>query len=291
LEYFLSQLVNGLAIGSVYALIAVGYSIIYGILQLMNFAHGDVYMVGTFIALSLIVATKSVFVTVVLASLAGAMIGASIERVAYRPLRAAHRAAPMISAVGAALILRNSAQLMWGTKTYHFPSLLPSRFIQVGDVGISTLSVSIFVIALVLMTVVGITVQKTKIGMAVRCVSQSIPTALLMGIPVSKIITVVYAIGASLGVAAGILFATYYNSVFIGMGFLGTMKAFTAGLLGGLGNIYGACLGGVLLGVIEAMSSGFISSAYRDAISFGVLIVVLILKPSGLLGTQISEKV
>ncbi|NPV69096.1 MAG: branched-chain amino acid ABC transporter permease [Firmicutes bacterium] len=283
-QYVLSQLANGLAMGSIYALIAIGYSIIYGILKLMNFAHGDTYMFGTFVALSVILATASVPAMILGACVCGALIGFSIERFAYRPIRGSHQAAPMISAVGAALVLRNSAQLVWGTKTYPFPEVIPRYFYEVGGVRFSTMEITIFGIALILMLVVGLLVERTKIGIAVRCVAQSIPTSQLMGIPVNKIISIVYSLGAVLGVAAGILFAAYYNSVFIGMGFLGTMKAFTAGLLGGLGNIYGAFLGGILLGLMEALASGFISSAYRDAISFGVLIVLLLFKPTGLLG-------
>lgn len=291
LDYFLQQLANGLAAGSVYALVAVGYSLIYGILELINFAHGDIYMFGTFIALITFVTTRSFWLAVVAAALVGGAVGMSVERIAYRPLRTANRIAPMISAVGAALIIRNLAQVIWGTRTYPFPSVLPQRIIEVGGISISTLQIAIFAIALALMAMLSTLVKKTKMGQAVRCVAQDIPTSRLMGIPVNRIISMVYGVGATLGVVGGVLFAIYYNSVFIGMGFLGTMKAWTAAIIGGIGNMYGAFIGGLLLGVIESLASGYISSAYRDAISFAILIVVLIIKPNGLLGKQIAEKV
>jgi branched-chain amino acid transport system permease protein len=289
-DYFLTQLVNGLAMGSIYAMMSVGYSIIYGILELINFAHGDLCMVGIFVALTLLLATGNPFIAIVGACLAGALIGVVVERFAYRPVRRASRAAPFVSAVGAALVLRNIAQLIWGTKTIHFPSLIPVTFVTVGSVRIPGLALTIFGLAALTMIIVVLLVNRTKIGLAVRCVSQNITAAHLMGMPVSRIITIVYAIGAAIGVLGGVLYSTYYNSVFIGLGFQTTVKAFTASLLGGLGNMYGAFLGGILLGVIESLSAGFISSAFRDAIGYGILIIVLVLKPSGLLGMRVSEK-
>jgi branched-chain amino acid transport system permease protein len=289
-DYFLTQLVNGLAMGSIYAMMAVGYSIIYGILELINFAHGDLCMVGVFVALSLLVVTGNPFIALTGACLTGAIVGIFVERFAYRPVRSASRAAPFVSAVGAALVLRNIAQSIWGTKTVHFPSLIPVSFITVGTVKIPGLSLTIFALAAATMLIVVILVNRTKVGLAVRCVSQNIPAARLMGMPVGRIITIVYAIGAAVGVLGGVLYATYYNSVFIGLGFQTTVKAFTASLLGGLGNMYGAFLGGILLGVMESFSAGFISSAFRDAIGYGILIIVLVLKPSGLLGMRVSEK-
>jgi branched-chain amino acid transport system permease protein len=291
LDYFLSQLVNGLAMGSIYALLSVGYSIIYGILQLINFAHGDLCMVGAFVALSILTATGNVFLALLGACLAGALTGLFVERYAYRPVRKASRAAPFVSAVGAALILRNAAQLIWGSKTIHFPAIIPARFFELGPIRISGLSIYILLFAAAIMLAVVILVKKTRIGLAVRCVSQNIPAAYLMGMPVNTIIAIVYAFGAAVGVFGEIFFASYYSSIFIGMGFLGTVKAFTAALLGGLGNMYGAFLGGIILGVVEALSAGFISSAFRDAIAYGVLIIALVLAPSGLFGVRSAEKV
>ena len=291
MDYFLSQMVNGLAMGSIYALLSVGYSIIYGILQLINFAHGDLCMVGAFVALSILAATGNVFLALLGACLAGALTGLLVERFAYRPVRTASRAAPFVSAVGAALILRNVAQLIWGTKTIHFPAVIPVQFFELGPVKISGLSIYILLFAAAIMLTVVVLVKKTRIGLAVRCVSQNIPAAYLMGMPVNTIIAIVYAFGAAVGVFGEVFFASYYSSIFIGMGFLGTIKAFTAALLGGLGNMYGAFLGGIILGVVEALSAGFISSAFRDAIAYGVLIVALVLAPAGLFGVRSAEKV
>jgi branched-chain amino acid transport system permease protein len=290
-EYFLSQLVNGLAMGSIYALLSVGYSIIYGILQLINFAHGDLCMVGAFVSLSILATTGNVFLALIGACLAGALTGLFVERYAYRPVRKASRAAPFVSAVGAALILRNSAQLIWGTKTMHFPAIIPARFFDLGTIKVSGLSIYILVFAAIIMLVVVMLVKKTRIGLAVRCVSQNIPAAHLMGMPVNRIIAIVYAFGAAVGVFGEVFFAAYYSSIFIGMGFIGTVKAFTASLLGGLGNMYGAFLGGIILGLVEALSAGFISSAFRDAIAYGVLIIALVVTPSGLFGMRAAEKV
>jgi branched-chain amino acid transport system permease protein len=274
-EYFLSQLVNGLAMGSIYALLSVGYSIIYGILQLINFAHGDLCMVGAFVSLSILAATGNVFLALIGACLAGALTGLFVERYAYRPVRKASRAAPFVSAVGAALILRNAAQLIF----------------DLGTIKVSGLSIYILVFAAIIMLVVVMLVKKTRIGLAVRCVSQNIPAAHLMGMPVNRIIAIVYAFGAAVGVFGEVFFAAYYSSIFIGMGFIGTVKAFTASLLGGLGNMYGAFLGGIILGLVEALSAGFISSAFRDAIAYGVLIIALVVTPSGLFGMRAAEKV
>ncbi|MGE5485595.1 MAG: branched-chain amino acid ABC transporter permease [Ignavibacteriales bacterium] len=291
LDYFLQQLANGLAAGSVYALVAVGYSLIYSILELVNFAHGDIYMFGSFVVLTVYLVTKNFALAVVVGAAVSCTVGMTVERIAYRPVRGANRVAPMISAVGAALIIRNLAQVLWGTRTYPFPAVLPQRMIQIGNVTMSTLQISIFGLAMALMIVFSLLVNKTKLGCAVRCVAQDIPTSRLMGIPVNRIISLVYGAGAVLGVFGGVLFAVYYNSVFIGMGFLGTMKAWTAAIIGGIGNIYGACLGGLLLGIVECLASGYISSAYRDAISFGLLIIVLLIRPSGIMGRRVAEKV
>jgi len=291
MEYALQQLVNGLAAGSVYAMVAVGYSLIYGALQLINFAHGDIYMFGTFVAVMMLSMTNSMWLAIVIAIVASGVIGMTVERVAYRPVRASNRIAPMISAVGAALIIRNLAQVFWGTRTYPFPSVIPYKFFTIGTITLSTLQITLLILALFCMWVLTEMLKRTKIGQAIRCVAQDIPTAQLMGIPVNRIISLIYGVGAMLGAVGGILFAIYYNSVFIGMGFLGTMKAWTAAVIGGIGNMYGAFVAGILLGVVESLASGYISSAYRDAISFGLLILVLVLRPNGLFGKQVAEKV
>lgn len=289
-NYVVKQLLNGLAIGSIYALIAVGYNMVYGILELINFAHGDIYMFGTFIALTLLVNHVPVLLAVLLACLIGGLIGVVIERLAYRPIRNAPRVVPMISAVGAALILRNLAQLIWGTETKPFPELFPTQIVEVGEIQFSTLQVFILVLSLSLTGLFALFVQKTKVGKATRSVAQDIPASRLMGIEVNKIIQFVYFAGGFLGVAAGVLFAMYY-AVWIGMGFLGTMKAWIACIIGGIGSLQGAFIGGLLLGIMEAFISGFVSSAYRDAICYGIVMAVLIVRPMGIFGRQIAEKV
>lgn len=291
MEYFLTQLINGLAIGSIYALLSVGYSVIYSILKLINFAHGDLCMVGAFMCFTILSLGGNVFIALILTCAFGAVLGFLVERLAYRPVRSASRAAPFVSAVGTAMIMRGLSQLFWGSKMQAFPQILPVKMFRFGEVSISGLSLSILAVAAVIMVLVTLFVQKTRAGLAIRCVSQNIPASFLMGIPVNRTIAIVYAFGAAVGVIGEIFFATYYSSIFIGMGFMGTVKAFTASLLGGLGNLYGAFLGGIILGIVEALGSGFISSGYRDAIAYAVLILVLILKPSGIFGIKAAEKV
>jgi branched-chain amino acid transport system permease protein len=288
--YFIQQLINGLAAGSIYALIAVGYNMVYGMLELINFAHGDIYMFGTFIALSLLVDHFPVPIAIVLACLAGGLTGVLVERVAYRPVRNAPRVVPMLSAVGAALVLRNVAQLIWGTSTRPFPELFPTHMIAIGGINVNSLQIIIMFLALGLTGIFALIMNKTKLGKATHCVAQDIPAAKLMGIEVNWIITFVYLAGGFFGVAGGILFSMSY-ATWIGMGFLGTMKAWIACIIGGIGSLKGAFVGGLLLGVTEAFISGFISSAYRDAIAYGLVIIVLVVWPKGIFGRQIAEKV
>lgn len=290
INYLIKQLLNGLAAGSIYALIAVGYNMVYGILELVNFAHGDVYMFGTFIALALLLGHVPVILAVLLACIAGGLIGVLVERVAYRPVRNAPRVVPMISAVAAALVLRNVAQLIWGTETMPFPELLPTRMVQIGEIEFNSLQVIILAIALSLTAVFALIVRRTKLGKATRSVAQDIPASKLMGIEVNRIIQFVYFAGGFFGVAAGILFSMYY-AIWIGMGFLGTMRAWIACIIGGIGSLQGAFVGGLLLGVFEALMSGFVSSAYRDAFTYGLVMIILIVRPMGIFGRQVAEKV
>ena len=291
MEYLLTQIINGLAIGSIYALLSVGYSIIYSILNLINFAHGDLCMVGVFICASIIALTGNVFFALVAACVLGAVLGLLVEKLAYKPVRKASRAAPFVSAVGVAMIMRGFAQVGWGSSMQSFPQIIPFKVFHIGDISISGLAVNICLIAAVIMVLVSVFVQKTRVGLSIRCVSQNIQASNLVGIPVDRIISIVYAFGAAIGVLGMIFYATYYQSIFIAMGFAATVKAFTASLLGGLGNLYGAFLGGIILGLAEALGAGFISSGYRDAIAYGVLILVLIIKPTGIFGVKASEKV
>jgi len=289
MEYFAKQLINGLALGSIYALVAVGYNMVYGILQLINFAHGDIYMFGSFISLSLSRIKIPFAIGGPLAALAGGLTALVVERVAYRPVRGANRIVPMISAVGAALVIRNVALLVWGPETFSHPKVIPANPISIGPFTFNTLQLVILVLATALMGLFMLLVRSTKLGKATRAVSQDIPTARLMGIEANRIIQLVYFAGGFLGVAGGILFSMYY-AIWIGMGFLGTMKAWTAVVLGGIGSLKGAFVGGMLLGLAEAFISGYISSAYRDAISFGILMLVLLVRPTGLFGQQLAQR-
>lgn len=290
MNYFIKQLINGLAAGSIYALIAVGYNMVYGILGLVNFAHGDVYMFGTFIALSLLENYFPIPVAILLACVAGGVLGMLVERVAYRPVRNAPRVVPMISAVAAALVLRNIAQLIWGTQTVPFPALIPDQTIHLGTADVSSLQLIIMSIALSLTAVFALIVRKTKVGKATRSVAQDIPASSLMGINVNRIITYVYFAGGFFGVAGGILFSMYY-AIWIGMGFLGTMSAWIACIIGGIGSLEGAFTGGILLGLFQALASGYISSSYRDALTYALVMIILLVRPKGIFGRQVAEKV
>jgi branched-chain amino acid transport system permease protein len=290
LDYIAKQVLNGLAAGSIYALVAVGYNMVYGILGLINFAHGDIYMVGTFVVLTLVWQGLPFPLALLLGCLAAGIVALVVERVAYRPVRDAPRVVPMLSAVGVAWIMRNIAQLVWGTETYPFPEMLPARTIMVGDLRLNTLQLIIFALAISLMLILMVLVKMTKLGKATRSVAQDIPAARLMGIPVNRIIQLVYFLGGFLGVIGGVLFSMYY-AVWIGMGFLGTMMAWIACIIGGIGSLEGALIGGLLLGLGQALISGFVSSAYRDAIAYGIIMVVLVVKPTGIFGRQMAEKV
>jgi branched-chain amino acid transport system permease protein len=257
----------------------------------MNFAHGDVYMVGSMLVGVLILDTGVPVVPAVLAGIAtGALLAVLIERVAYRLLRFEDRSISMITAVGAALVLRNLAEYLWEARTHPFPSLLGTQVIAFAGLHITTGHAGVVVVTLVVIGAFNLFLRYTQMGKAILFVAQDVSTSALMGIPVDRTILVVYALGGALGVAGGILFGSIYNSVYPWMGFTGTMKAFTAAVIGGIGNLTGAMVGGFLLGVVEVLASGYISSAYRDAISFALLIVVLLFKPSGLFGSRAAEQ-
>lgn len=263
---------------------------VYGLLEMINFAHGDLYMFGSFVALSLLATGLPIPIVLLAACLVGGLIGVLIERVAYRPVRDAPRIVPMITALAAALVLRNIAQVVWGAQPKPFPRVLPSGILTISTFRVPVVPLVVFAIALALMALFSLIVQRTKLGLAIRCVSQDITVAGYMGIPINGIVVLVYFLGSFLGVASGILFGFYYNTVSISMGFIGTLKAWTAAIIGGIGSIEGAFVGGLLLGIVEALIAGFISSGYRDAISFFLLILILIVKPTGIFGRQIAKK-
>jgi len=289
--------VNGITLGGVYALIAVGYTMVYGVIQLINFAHGEVYMLGAFLAYTLVaVLGMPFFPAFILTLLICALLGVILDFVAYRPLRKAPRLAALITAIGMSIFLQNMALLIWGSQIKSYPrDMLPAFFsdaaITFADVSLSWLQLFILAITLLSMIILHLTIHKTRIGMAMRAISQDKTASALMGIGVNRVISFTFAIGSAMGGMAGILVGLYYNAIFPTMGYVAGIKAFAAAVLGGIGSVPGAMLGGGVLGIAEVMGAGYISSEYRDGISYAVMIAVILFKPSGLIGKQTGEKV
>ncbi|OGF18188.1 MAG: ABC transporter permease [Candidatus Eisenbacteria bacterium RBG_16_71_46] len=297
---FFQQLVNGITWGSVYALIALGYTMVYGILKLINFAHGDVYMLGAFFAYYsarwLGVAehpTPLHALGVLLLAMAGcAVVGIVIERAAYKPVRRSSRLAALITAIGVSLLLENAGILIFGPDPKFFPQIIPSTNIALGGgVTISNQQVIILVVSVVLMIGLRFIVLKTRVGKAMQAVSHNHTAAALMGISVDRIITFTFMIGSMLAAAAGVLVALQNPKIEPLMGIMPGLKAFVAAVLGGIGNIPGAVIGGLIMGIAEVMVVGYLSPTYRDAIAFVLLIVILLVRPAGILGRNVAEKV
>ena len=300
MDTFIQQIINGLVLGSLYALIALGYTMVYGILNLINFAHGDVLMVGALTALSSILLLKAQFPDLPgwVLMIAGTLVAIPtcvvtsliIERVAYRPLRGAPRLAPLITAIGVSIVLQTVAMLIWGRNYMTFPTLLPSE--PFNFLGATAPVTKVLVIGLMTL------VNKSKLGRAMRATAENPRVAGLMGVDPNFVIMVTFAIGASLAAVAGVMLAATYSVAHFYMGFMPGLKAFTAAVLGGIGNIPGAMLGGLLLGLIEALGAGYIGqltggilgSHYQDVFAFIVLCTVLILRPSGLLGERVADR-
>ncbi|HPU01321.1 MAG: branched-chain amino acid ABC transporter permease [Firmicutes bacterium] len=289
---FIQQLVNGLILGSTYALIALGYTMVYGIIELINFAHGEIYMFGAFAGLLLVTVLKvPFFLAFFLAMALAALLGMTVEFLAYRPLRHSTRLAALISAIGASIFLQNLALLIMGAQPYTFPSPVEAKVYQTPFFTISRLEIIILIFSFLLMIALTLFIQRTKIGKAMRAVAQDKDTASLMGININQIITVTFAIGSALGAASGVMVGIYFRTVTFSMGLMPGLKGFVAAVLGGIGNIPGAMMGGILLGITETIGAAYISSQYRDAVAFALLIMVLLLKPTGLLGRPVQEKV
>lgn len=293
LEVFLQQLINGISLGSIYALIALGYTMVYGIVQLINFAHGDIYMVGAYLGFFATAVLGWSFVpALLLAMVVCAILGMVIEKLAYTPLRNAPRIAALITAIGVSLFLEYGMMLMVTPQVRTFPQVLPEvQYKLFGDLVITNRQIIILVVTVALMVLLQYIVHKTKIGKAMRAVSHDKQTAQLMGINVNKTISATFAIGSALAAAAGVLVGIYYNAINPLMGIMPGLKAFVAAVLGGIGIIPGAMTGGFLLGIVEAMVSGYGKSLYRDPVAFIILIIILIVKPAGLFGKNVREKV
>jgi branched-chain amino acid transport system permease protein len=306
MDIFLQQIINGLVLGSIYALVALGYTMVYGILGLINFAHGDIVMVGALVALTVIhtLFGGSVPVAVILtgatvaAMLVCMVLGFTIERVAYRPLRRAPRLAPLITAIGVSILIQYTAALVWSKQYISLPAIVRTTQFTIGGASFTDLQIFIFVLACAVMAALLWFIKNTRIGKAMRATEQNPDVAGLMGIDVNRIISITFLIGSGLGAIAGVMVVLYYGLGHYYMGFILGLKAFTAAVLGGIGKVNGAMLGGVLLGLIESLASGYIGdltggilgSNYRDVFAFLVLVVVLVFRPSGLIGEPASER-
>lgn len=294
-ELLFQVTVDALSVGSVYALIAMGYNLVYGILGQLNFAHGDVYTVGCFVAFTLSVSGVNPILAIILGVCAGALVNLIVERFAYRPLRkkGSNRIAPTISAVGIAYIMRNIVQLKWGPQTYAFDmKIIQSRSLQIGNVYIGTLQIWILFIAVAIMILMTLALKKTRWGQAITSISQDIAAASLMGIRTDRIIAIIYGLGAALGVMGGILFCSYYGFIYMGIGFaFGTMKAWMATIWGGIGSLKGAIVGALCLGIIETFVGAYLSTTYKDVIVWFVFIVFIMIRPHGLFPQEVAEKV
>ncbi|MGL5729450.1 MAG: high-affinity branched-chain amino acid ABC transporter permease LivH [Plesiomonas sp.] len=300
--YFLQQLLNGLTIGSTYALIAIGYTMVYGIIGMINFAHGEVYMIGSYVAFLAIGLLMMLGIDSSVLLIGGAFLvaivitsayGWSIERVAYRPVRSSKRLIALISAIGMSIFLQNYVRLAQGSRDLAIPHLAEGgwRFGPAGETSISYMQVTIWVVTFVAMLVLTLFIRHSRMGRACRACAEDIKMANLLGINTHQVISLTFVIGAAMAAVAGVLLGTYYGVVNPYVGFIAGLKAFTAAVLGGIGSIPGAMLGGLLLGVVEALTAGYISSEYKDIMSFALLIGVLLFMPTGILGRPEVEKV
>jgi branched-chain amino acid transport system permease protein len=306
LDVFLQQLINGISLGGIYALIALGYTMIYGIIELINFAHGDVYTLGTFFSLAILtllgvtgIVTGPMLIVVVIVTMLGAMIacglvGVIIERLAYRRLRNAPRLAPLITAIGMSFILENVMQYWRGPSPIPFPDVIPNPDVHLGVVTVATKQIIVVVLAVALMIVLRAFVYRTKLGKAMRATAQDREAAQLMGIDINTTIALTFLIGSALAGAAGFVSGVYYGSTWFFNGFGAGLKAFTAAVLGGIGNLTGAALGALLIGLIQAFNEGLSwhtpGSDWTESITFAILILVLVFRPQGLLGEATADR-
>lgn len=307
MEILPQQIANGLVLGSIYALIALGYTMVYGILGLINFAHGEVTMMGAMICITLLNTLLATFQLPPLATLAIVisismllclLLGISIERIAYRPLRRAPRLAPLITAIGVSIVLQNFAMIIWGRGYQRFPDIFSSQSIHILGATLTIVKVAIVLITAITLAGLWVLVNRSSIGRAMRATAQNPQVAQLMGVPTDRIISSTFAVGSALGALAGIMVAANYGQADPYMGFMLGLKAFSAAVLGGIGNLAGAVVGGLLLGLLESLGAGYIGtftgdvlgSHYQDIFAFLVLILVLVFRPSGLLGERVAER-
>lgn len=289
---FFQQIINGISLGSIYALIALGYTMVYGIMRLINFAHGDIYMLGAYVGFFVTMQLQMGFFPALICSMVVIGItGVLIEKLVYKPLRSSSKISILITAIGMSLFIEYTTMYFLTPQPRTFPPVLPNTIFHLGDIIVSFQQLVILCSTVVLMLLLWYIVQYTKMGKAMRAVSYDTDAALLMGINVDHVISFTFALGSALAGAAGVLVGIYYNTIDPLMGIMPGLKAFIAAVLGGIGIIPGAMMGGLILGVVEALVSGFISSTFRDAAAFGILIVILLIKPTGLLGKNETEKV
>jgi len=323
-DIFVQQLVNGLTLGAVYAVVALGYTMVYGIIQLINFAHGEVVMIGAMVAFSVIKRLADAGLPPVVVVLIGTacavpvcmVVGYAMERLAYRPLRRAPRLAPLITAIGVSIVLQHVAMLIWSRNVLAFPQIIPAVSFTIAGASVTGVQVAIIGVCLVIMGALALLVYRTSLGRAMRATAQNPQVAALMGVDVNRVIATTFVIGAALAAVAGVLVGTYYGLAQYTMGSVLGLKAFAAAVLGGIGNIPGAMLGGLLLGVVEALGAGYIGdltdlcnygigpaescadgghfvlfgSNYQDVFAFLVLILVLVFRPSGILGERVGDR-
>ncbi len=308
MDIFLQQLINGLVLGSMYALVALGYTMVYGVLNLINFAHGEILMIGAMTGWTLLQLIQKfmpqlpgmvqLIIAIVGAIPVCVIVSVLIERIAYRRLRDAPRLAPLITAIGISILLQTLAMMIWGRNPLPFPQVLPAAPLHVMGALITTTQIVLLVLAMVSMICLALLVERTRMGRAMRAVAENPRIAALMGVDANRVIVFTFAIGAALAAVAGVMWAANYASAQFAMGFTPGLKAFSAAVLGGIGNIYGAMLGGIVLGLIESLGAGYIGdltggvlgSHYQDIFAFIVLILVLTLRPSGLMGERVAER-
>ena len=298
----LQQLANGFTIGAIYALIALGYTMVYGVIQLINFAHGEVFMVGSYLALTALlilgvaqplagIALVGALVACVALAVGGCgMLGLGIERLAYRPLRRAPRLAALITAIGMSFFLQNAVMLLYGATDRRFPAFIPPQRWEWGGASLTLLQVVIWLTSGALMVALQLLVMSTKLGKAMRATAQDPNACRLLGIPVDRIIALTFALGSGFAAVGGMLFGLYYHTINFHDGYLIGLKAFTAAVLGGIGNIPGAMVGGLVLGILEALGAGYLSSQWKNVFAFVVLVGLLVFKPTGLLGERVADR-